>query len=116
MPDFDANMDLDMADVESNSGLVQSVVFQLANSRKRQTVPCTIGDVGQSHTGTDEGLLQEDNLSITVRNASFVAAGAGWIPGDGSLAIFGGVEYRIRNARQVPGDVVWTFDLEGADV
>jgi hypothetical protein len=116
MPDFDANMDLDMADVETNGGLVQSVVFQLANSKRRQTVPCIIGDVGQSHSGTDEGLLQEDNLSITVRNAAFVAAGSGWIPGDGSLAIFGGVEYRIRNARQVPGDVVWTFDLVGADV
>ena len=116
MPDFDANMDADMADVETGGGLVQSVVFQLANSKKRQSVPCIIGDVGQSHLGSDEGLLQDDSLSITVRNASFVSANAGWIPGDGSLAIMDGVTYRIRNARQVPGDVVWTFDLEGADV
>jgi hypothetical protein len=116
MPDFDASMDADMADVESNGGLAQSVTFQLANSKKQQTVLATVGDVGQSHAGTDEGLLQEDSFSLTVRNSAFVAAGAGWIPGDGSLVMLGGSTFRIRNARQVPGDVVWTFDLEGADV
>ena len=114
--DFDTTeLDNDMADVESNGGLVQSVVFQLANSRRQQTVPCTIGDVDSSHAGTDEGLLQDDALSITVRNASFAASNAGWIPGDGSLAILGATKYRIRRARQVPGDAVWTFDCEGAD-
>jgi len=105
--DFDtAELEADMDEIAA--GLVQSATFLARGRRKSaQVVGCVIGDVSNSTTGSDEGLMGEDSIGITVKASLFA-----WIPRDGDTVIISGSEYRIRAARRVPGDAAMSFDCE----
>ncbi len=110
MSDFDtAGMAADFG--EMLDGLSQSsVVFSSKRKSGTQTVRAVIGDAGSSTTASEEGLLPEDDLSLTVLETAFSVSG--WIPATGDVVRLDGYAYRVRRARKVPGDVVWTFDCE----
>jgi hypothetical protein len=110
MADFDqTEMAADFG--EMLDGIAQSsVVFSSKRKAGTVTVRACIGEASNNTTGTDEGLLAEDDLSLTVLETAFVAAG--WIPAAGDVARIDGYAYRVRRARKVNGDVTWVFDCE----
>jgi hypothetical protein len=96
---------------EMLSGITQaSVVFSSKRKSGTQTVRACIGEANSSTTGSEEGLLSEDDLSLTVLATEFAAAG--WVPTSGDVVRVDGYAYRVRRARKVDGDVTWAFDCE----
>lgn len=96
---------------EMLNGLSQSsVVFSSKRKSGTQTVRACVGEAGNNTTASEEGILPEDDLSLTVLATEFVAAG--WIPTAGDVVRVDGYAYRVRRARKVVGDVTWAFDCE----
>lgn len=96
---------------EMLNGLSQSsVVFSSKRKSGTQTVRACIGEAISGTTGSEEGILPEDDLSLTVLATEFAAAG--WIPTTGDVVRVDGYAYRVRRARKVVGDVTWSFDCE----
>lgn len=110
MVDFDQDgMAADFG--EMLNGMAQSsVVFSSKRKRGTQTVRAVIGEASNNTVASEEGLLAEDDLSLTVLETEF--AEAGWVPTAGDVAQIDGYAYRVRRARKVMGDVTWAFDCE----
>ena len=110
MADFDTTgLSADFG--EMLDGLSQSsVIFSSKRKRGTITARACIGEANSSTTGSEEGLLPEDDLSLTVLATEFAAAG--WVPTSGDVVRVDGYAYRVRRARKVDGDVTWAFDCE----
>jgi hypothetical protein len=105
--DFDtAEMEADLDEIAA--GLVQSATFSSRGRGKQpMTVAAVIGDVSASTNGSDEGLIGEDAIGITVKYSLLA-----WTPRDGDTVTIDGADYRIKAARRVPGDAAMSFDCE----
>jgi hypothetical protein len=96
---------------EMLAGMAQeSVVFSSKRKQGTITVQACIGEGIRGKVGADDGMIGEDDLSLTVTHAALVAAG--WVPTSGDVVTVAGDSYRVRRARRVTGDVVWSFDCE----
>ena len=113
MADFDpTEMAADFA--EMHAGLAQSAVVFSGKGRKPQTVAAVIGDAANGSRGSDEGLIGEDAVSLTVLASAFTVTG-GWVPADGDTVRIEGVSYRLLPVRHTPGDVVYMFNCEAVN-
>ena len=113
MSDFDpTGMAADFAEMQT--GLAQASVIFKGRGRDKQTVAAVVGDASNGTTGSDEGLIGDDAVSLTVLASAFSVAG-GWVPRDGDTVEIEGVTYRLLPVRRTPGDVVYTFNCEAVN-